>query len=102
MFKEMITATTPFEDLLQQFASVEGDSVFTNPNFTEFKPLFYYLSSIFKPLSALSKEIALVKTVLNQIETSFKQEFSFYLRYMNLGLKLRISCPDLISFINNL
>ena len=102
LFGNMISPETSYQNLLKQFALFEGKTVIKNPEFNEFEPLLDYLALIFKPLSALSKEVPLVKEVLNTIEKNFKQEFTFYLRYMNIGTKITILSDDLIFLINSL
>ena len=101
-FGELISPVHPFHHYLQAFAKQEGLLTLSNPDFTEFKPLVEYLTLLLGPIKNLSRSVPLVSDVLDIIQKDFRPTITLYKRFMNLSLKLTISCSDLIEFIKQL
>ena len=101
-FGELITPVHAFHHYVQAFAKQEGLLSFTNPHFAEFKPLVYYLSVLLRPLRELCRSVPLVSDVLGIVQKDFEPCVTFCMRFMNLGVKLTISCRDLLDFIKDL
>lgn len=102
MYADNIEAKSKTHNLFKIFAEFEGRLMVKNPNFTEFEPLFTYISAICSPLKDLCKTVPSFSDLLDLISSDFTENFTFYLRFLNLGLELKVCSKDLIVFIKDL
>lgn len=101
-YGNMMNTESKFDEILKKFALFEGVTVIKDPESISQQPLIYYLSKYLKPVQLMCQEIAMVKEVLDAIESSFESEINFFIRYLNMGMEISIRCPDLVDFIKSL